>query len=186
LDLAGSDGKDSSILKDLEACHKAALATPRMAAPDTSPQTTAGADKLAPPENIASAEERLDKLKEIVPVEWRETLTEEAEEIVAESNTSPERQSLLDSLRKLEFGTWFEFIDKGKDITQRGKLAWVNTTTSNYMFVNEGGRQIGVKSLYNLADELEAGLAKIIDLEKTPFVDRALKSIHGLLNTESA
>ncbi len=187
LDLAGDpDLKENIILKELEACHKAALAEPKAAAPSVSAQPETEPDPLAAVETVESVEKRLGKLKEIVPEEWRETLADEEREIEAASNASPERQSLLDSLRKLEFGTWFEFIDQEKDISQRGKLAWVNTTTSNYMFVNEGGRQIGVKSLYNLADELESGQAKIIDEEKTPFVDRALKSIHGLLNKESA
>lgn len=189
LDLAGdADLKENAILRELEACHKAALAEPKAAAPSATSEPTVeiSPDPLATSETVASVESRLGKLKEIVPEEWRETLADEEREIEAEANASPERQALLESLRKLEFGTWFEFVDQEKEITQRGKLAWVNTTTSNYMFVNEGGRQIGVKSLYNLADELESGKAKIIDEESTPFVDRALKSIHGLLNKESA
>lgn len=193
LDLSGDvDAEGGVLLRNLEACHKAALAVPRkteISRPGVSEDAATPESGPAVPEIEVDAgeshEERLEKLKEIIPEEWQQALSDEVPDSGVNVTVTPEREKLLDSLRNIEFGTWFEFFDRDKNIYQRGKLAWINTTTSNYMFVNQGGRQIAVKSLHILADEMDQGLVKIIQEEKMPFVDRALQSIQDLLKKES-
>ncbi|MCI0652957.1 MAG: DUF1631 domain-containing protein [Methylococcaceae bacterium] len=190
LEIAGDIESDvETMLRGLEACHKAALAIPRKADSVAAEKTQRDlvSDSLKSkqaPVTVHSTEERVEQLKNIIPEEWRQALAEDVDHPPNMIAVSSERQSLIDSLRHLEFGTWFEFFDEDKEIYHRGKLAWINTTTSKYMFVNQGGRQIAVKSLQDLADDLEQGRAKIIELERLPFVDRALKSIQELLKNE--
>ncbi|MGH8547185.1 MAG: DUF1631 domain-containing protein [Methylococcales bacterium] len=190
LEIAGDIESDvETMLRGLEACHKAALATPKKAdsaaaqKPEANPVANPPISEPVP-EPVDSTEERLEQLKNIIPEEWRQAFSEDVDNQPAKTAISTERRTLIDSLRQLEFGTWFEFYDEDKEIYHRGKLAWINTTTSKYMFVNQGGRQIAVKSLPDLADDLEQGRAKIIDTERLPFVDRALKSIQELLKKE--
>lgn len=139
----------------------------------------------AGPITVKSVEDRLNQLKNIIPKEWLQTLSEEVESQVTRTEDDPERKAFLNSLRELKFGTWFEFFDVEKEIFKRGKLAWINPTTSKHIFVNQIGRQIATKSLQELADDLEQGRAKIIDIEKLPFVNRPLKSIQKLLKKKA-
>lgn len=191
LELAGDIESDvETMLRGLEVCHKAAMVLPKNA----SSVSTEGEERNVMPNSLKPKEvpvtvnetrERVEQLKAIIPEEWRQDFSEDADHQPDEVPVSPERQTLIESLKQLEFGTWFEFFDTEKHIYHRGKLAWINTTTSKYMFVNQGGRQIAVKSLHELADDLEQGRAKVIDMERLPFVDRALKSIQELLKKES-
>ncbi len=188
LDLSGDiDADGGKLLENLESCHKAALVVPKR--PGGSTQISAFGvtedESEADEDSAETKKERFEKLKQIIPEEWQQALDTEPDVSSVSSDIPPEREALLSYLKELEFGTWFEFFDQDKKIYQRGKLAWINTTTSNYMFVNQGGRQIAVKSLHNLADEMDRGLVKVIEEEKTPFVDRALNSIQELLKRES-
>jgi Protein of unknown function (DUF1631) len=88
-------------------------------------------------------------------------------------------------LKELKLGTWLEFIDKKSDRTLRGKLAWVNQHVPRYMFVNQSGRQIAVKSRDDLATAVVRGESRILPIEKTPFITRALNSIHRMLQNQS-
>ena len=193
LNIAGDVESDvETMLRHLESCHKAVLATPRHRAepvapekPAPLPERSAARPEAASSVTVESTQQRMEQLKNIIPEEWRQALSEDVDNHPDGNEVGPERKALLESLRQLEFGTWFEFYDEAKDIYQRGKLAWINTTTSKYMFVNQGGRQIAVKSLQDLAQELECNHAKIIDMERVPFVDRALKSIQELLGKET-
>ncbi len=89
-------------------------------------------------------------------------------------------------VKQLKLGTWVEFIDKKNDRTMRSKLAWVNHHALKYMFVNQSGRQIAVESRYNLATAMVRGEARILPIEKTPFITRVLNSIHRILQNQSA
>lgn len=193
LEISGDiESNIGTILNALESCHKAALAAPKRSEPVPAVEKQEQPEPLnlevptETPITVVETEQRVKKLQDIIPEEWRQALSEETDSSPSNGNVTLEHQALIDSLKELEFGTWFEFFDEEKEVYQRGKLAWINTTTSNYMFVNQGGRQIAVKSLHNLAEDLHQGRAKIIDIERTPFVDRALKSIQELLRKESA
>ncbi|WP_041770135.1 DUF1631 domain-containing protein [Metapseudomonas resinovorans] len=89
-------------------------------------------------------------------------------------------QALIKELARLEFGTWFEFID-GPD-TRILKLSWYSPTTRNYMFVDHSGQRVAIMPITQLALDMEQGLARLVPPERNaPLVDRALGAIYRVL-----
>ena len=97
-----------------------------------------------------------------------------------EDLSEPERE-MVERLGKMRFGTWFEFTGTADSPPRRIKLSWVSPLTSTCMFVNRAGMQAETKSLRDLAQEILAGGARVIPRPKHPFIDRALVSIHKIL-----
>lgn len=90
---------------------------------------------------------------------------------------SPAEAKMVESLKMIEFGTWFEF--KGG---RRLKVAWYNARTSHYMLVDQVGKRVDMMSGLKMARELIAGTAKIISGSSKPFFERALENIFHKLN----
>lgn len=90
---------------------------------------------------------------------------------------SPEEEKIVDSLKMVEFGTWFEF-EGGK----RLKVAWYNKKTQHYMLVDQQGRKVSLAAGLQLARDMLAGRAKIIAGSTKPFFERALENIYHTLN----
>ncbi|KIP98367.1 MULTISPECIES: DUF1631 domain-containing protein [Pseudomonas] len=87
---------------------------------------------------------------------------------------------LVGDLEKIEFGTWFEFIEG--DRRQTLKLSWYSPTTHNYMFVDLNGQRAAVKSISQLALEMEQGTARLSKPDRAaPMVDRALTAVYRVL-----
>ncbi len=83
-------------------------------------------------------------------------------------------------LRDIKFGTWFELIDdEGK--LRRLKLSWFSPITHKYMFVDRFGIQAYITPADELAKMLSTGKASIIKSTGIPFVSKALKTIHAIL-----
>ena len=99
----------------------------------------------------------------------------------AEKDASPEEQKMVESLKMIEFGTWFEFSD-GK----RLKVAWCNSRTSHYMLVNQMGKREQMISGIDLARKMIGKEAKIISGSSKPFFERALENIFHKLNEQNA
>jgi hypothetical protein len=97
-----------------------------------------------------------------------------------EELTEPERQ-MVERLRRLRFGTWFEFTGAPGSPPRRIKLSWMSPLTATCMFVDRAGMQAEIKGLRDLAQEILAGRAKVIPKPKHPFIDRALVSIRKML-----
>lgn len=98
------------------------------------------------------------------------------------SGLSSKAQALMEELKHLEFGTWFEFSD-GKS-TRTLKLSWYSPTTRNYMFVDHSGQRVAIKPITLLASEMEAGLARVVKQggqNTPPLMDRALGAIYRVL-----
>jgi hypothetical protein len=89
----------------------------------------------------------------------------------------PEEAKIVDSLKMVEFGTWFEF-DGGK----RLKVAWYNKKTQHYMLVDQQGRKVSLAAGLQLARDMLAGRARIIAGSTKPFFERALENIYQTLN----
>jgi len=108
---------------------------------------------------------------------------EEAEEDAGDSATllSAEQEDMLDELKTVPFGTWFEFQKPGKP-KKRAKLSWRSTVTEKFMFVDQMGIKAAVVSMHELADCMLKGTVRIAEAEKKPFVDRALNAIHRMLD----
>ncbi|MDF3014599.1 MAG: cell division protein FtsZ [Cellvibrio sp.] len=90
---------------------------------------------------------------------------------------SPEEAKIVDSLKMVEFGTWFEF-DGGK----RLKVAWYNKKTQHYMLVDQQGRKVSLAAGLQLARDMLAGRARVIAGSTKPFFERALENIYHTLN----
>lgn len=97
---------------------------------------------------------------------------------IKETDLSDSALSVAYDLKQIKFGTWFEFKDPPCTL----KLAWYSTTTHNYMFVDSAGQRSQIKSLTQLAMELENGDAKIVDpLPSQPIISRALAAAQRTL-----
>ncbi|MFN7553091.1 MAG: DUF1631 domain-containing protein [Pseudomonadota bacterium] len=80
----------------------------------------------------------------------------------------------LKAARTLKAGTWLEFVrDDGS--RERAKLLWISTIRALYLFVNRNGLKIAEKTAQELAAELKA--QKAVILEQVALVDRALDAI---------
>lgn len=93
---------------------------------------------------------------------------------------SPEEAQMVEKLKIIEFGTWFEF-EGGK----RLKIAWYNARTSHYMLVDQMGKRVDMMSGLEMARQMIAGTAKIISGSSKPFFERALENIFQKLNEKA-
>jgi hypothetical protein len=99
---------------------------------------------------------------------------------VANHPITPEEAKITESLKMIEFGTWFEF-EGGK----RRKIAWYNKKTQHYMLVDQYGRKVSLSAGLDLARDMIAGKAKVIIGSTKPFFERALENIYQTLNARA-
>ena len=88
---------------------------------------------------------------------------------------SSEEQRIVNQLREIAFGTWFEFDHK--EIIRQLKLVWFSRVTSRYMFVDHTGVKQAVETQYNLAKGMSAGTIRIAEPMKKSFMERALEAV---------
>ena len=95
---------------------------------------------------------------------------------------SPEAK-MVERLKTLPFGSWFEFKTNQQGDKIRRKLAWFSTVTGRCLFVNQRGVRTDEKTLEQLARDVVLGQASIVEQETETIVDRAWKAIvSGLKN----
>jgi hypothetical protein len=94
---------------------------------------------------------------------------------------SAEQEKMLEKLKSIPFGTWFDFGANG-EASRRAKLSWRSTVTEKFMFVDQMGVRAAVVSMHDLADDMLKGTVTIVAAEKKPFVDRALGAIYRMLD----
>jgi hypothetical protein len=100
--------------------------------------------------------------------------------VAKQDRATPEEERMVENLKMIEFGTWFEFSG-GK----RLKVAWYNSKTLHYMLVDQMGKKVAMKSGLQLARSMLAGEAKVIAGSTKPFFERALENIFQSLNTKA-
>jgi hypothetical protein len=88
---------------------------------------------------------------------------------------------MMEKLRNIQFGTWFEVTSPSGKEMQRVKLSWLSPLTSSCMFVDRAGVQTAIKPLRTLAQEIIAGKSKILEESNDPFVERTLHAIRRML-----
>ncbi|WP_439136053.1 DUF1631 domain-containing protein [Pseudomaricurvus sp.] len=98
----------------------------------------------------------------------------------ADDQPNAEELRMVENLKMIEFGTWFEF-DGGK----RLKVAWYNSKTLHYMLVDQMGKKVAMKSGLELARDMLAHKAKVIAGSSKPFFERALENIFQSLNAKA-
>lgn len=116
------------------------------------------------------------------PAPMRSKLESMAAEKAGQAQESSQPQTadetkIVDSLRMIEFGTWFEF-EGGK----RLKVAWFNQKTNHYMLVDQQGRKVSLIAGLQLARDMIAGKAHVIAGSTKPFFERALENIYHTLS----
>lgn len=87
-----------------------------------------------------------------------------------------EEQAMVDVLKEIAFGTWFEFW-QGKKKSKQLKLAWFSRVTSHYMFVDHAGIKQAVETQHNLAKGMVEGQITIVEAAKKSFMERALEAV---------
>ena len=101
----------------------------------------------------------------------------DAVEISKPATAATKNDKLLMKLKQLQPGTWFEF-NADSNNPQRVKLAWSNTDTLHFMFVNRIGQQVVVKSGEQLATDMRSGEVKIIPTPaQRPFFEKAMERV---------
>jgi len=125
------------------------------------------------------------KQAEPAPAVMRDKLESLAAEKAGESPDaelviSDAELKMVENLKLIEFGTWFEF-EEGK----RLKVAWYNSKTSHYMLVDQMGKKVAMTSGLDLARGMIAGNVKVIAGSTKPFFERALENILHSLNTRA-
>ena len=105
--------------------------------------------------------------------------------IAGQPELSEKEQEIIGRLRKMKFGTWFEFKSGTGAVTRRIKLSWLSPLTATCMFVDRSGMQAEIKTLRELAQEILSGRAKVIPRPRHPFIERALVSIRNMLQVGS-
>lgn len=126
------------------------------------------------------------KKPEPAPPPMRDKLENEAaeraggEEDATTGRSTPEEKKMVENLKMIEFGTWFEF-EGGK----RLKVAWYNSKTMHYMLVDQTGKKVAMKSGLELAREMLSGRARVIAGSTKPLFERALENILENLNAQA-
>lgn len=148
-----SDVEIQRLIKDIQICQKAVQA-----------QQHEVVEKLS--NTLASSMSEADE-KELQAVEK-----------IDESALDEKVRELVNKLKHVRFGTWFEF----REPPHRLKLAWFSPTTQRYMFVDSAGQGSYIKNWKELIELLQLGEAKIVEqVEATPFFERALHAIQRTL-----
>ncbi|GAA0718906.1 DUF1631 family protein [Dokdonella soli] len=93
---------------------------------------------------------------------------------------------MLERLRKIPFGTWFEFVTNQQGQSVRRKLAWFSTMTGRCLFVNQRGARTEDTTLEQLARDMARGQARVAATEQLSLIDRAWKAIMATLRPQAA
>ncbi len=98
---------------------------------------------------------------------------------------SPEEKVWHDRLKRIAFGTWFDFTINQQGIKARRRLSWYSTVTDHCLFVNHRGQRAGDYTLSWLAREITRGNVSMVEPEGDSIVDRAWKTIVKALRSFS-
>lgn len=92
--------------------------------------------------------------------------------------------ALQKKLRELPPNTWFHFnIDT--DQSTRAKLSWYNSISDRILFVDQAGKKVQLKSISDLASEINQGTSAYYLETKRTFWDTAMSAIKRLLDKPS-
>lgn len=90
---------------------------------------------------------------------------------------------MMNKIREIKFGTWFEITGNKPGTIKRVRLSWLSPLTATCMFVDRAGIQTAIKPLNLLAQELIDGRSKLIEESSDPFVERTLHAIRRMLKS---
>jgi hypothetical protein len=94
---------------------------------------------------------------------------------------SPREAEMAERIKRLPFGTWFEFTTNQQGDMVRRKLCWFSPVTGNCLFVNVRGAKALDRTIDDLARDLVRGNVRLVDDKKENLIDRAWKGIVAML-----
>jgi hypothetical protein len=94
---------------------------------------------------------------------------------------SPREAEMAERIKRLPFGTWFEFTTNQQGDKVRRKLCWFSPVTGNCLFVNVRGAKALDRTIDDLARDLVRGNVRLVDDKKENLIDRAWKGIVSML-----
>jgi hypothetical protein len=118
---------------------------------------------------------------EVKPGKPAATAAASTAEQVGEEEIPEDEEAMMEKLRKIKFGTWFEIRDSQSGEKKKVKLSWLSPLTASCMFVDRAGVQTAIKPLRTLAQEILKGESTILEDSSDPFVERTLHAIRRML-----
>jgi hypothetical protein len=97
-----------------------------------------------------------------------------------EEPVTPEEEKVIDYLKLIEAGTWFEF-----DQHMRLKVNGFSSKLKKFMLVDSSSQKVVMISRLELAKKIIAGEAKVVAGSTKPLFERALEKIFQRLDNES-
>jgi len=88
-----------------------------------------------------------------------------------------EEKAMLDRIKQIPFGSWFDFVVNQQGVKARRKLSWFSPVSSKCLFVNARGVKVDERSMENLARDMVRGVAMIVDETQGNMIDRAFGTI---------
>jgi hypothetical protein len=98
----------------------------------------------------------------------------------------PRELHIEQRLRKLPFGSWFEFVDPANGQIARRKLAWYSPMSGRCLLVSRRGQRGEEMTMAQLAHEVASGRACEVPDEPESLLDRAWRSLTGNLRQTAA
>lgn len=172
--LGGFHQEKSKGLFELLSSAKAALRAAEIAASDVE-QKRATEAKVQPAEQQPATPPLKQQEVEV------EAVTAAGTEASSDDEVTEEEAAMMEKLRKIQFGTWFEVADGRGDERRKVKLSWLSPLTASCMFVDRAGVQTAIKPLRTLAQEILSGESIILEDTSDPFVERTLHAIRRML-----
>ena len=86
-------------------------------------------------------------------------------------------RELVDQLKDIPIGTWFEFLEPGANRPIRAKLTWLSRITHNALFVNQRGHKTAEMLLEELAVAISEGRIWIQQENKQGIFERAFENM---------
>lgn len=90
-------------------------------------------------------------------------------------------QAMLERIRQIPFGTWFDFVINQQGDTTRRKLSWYSPVTGRCLFVSARGARGEERTMEQLARDLVRGNVRLHEERHEGLVDRTWKKIVGKL-----
>ena len=94
-----------------------------------------------------------------------------------EAPLTPEEQRMLERLKNIPFGSWFEFQRNQQGDVVRRKLAWFSPLTGRCLFVNQRGQRAEECTMLRLARDMVRKQVRMAEKHEGSLVDRAWKAI---------
>lgn len=92
----------------------------------------------------------------------------------------PREQAMIDRIKQMPFGTWFEFTVNQQGEKARRKLCWFSPVTGRCLFVNARGAKGEERMIEQLARDMLRGNAHVVEQESENLIDRAWKGIMSM------